>query len=65
MPNVVTDTVAAEVAKAVLDYLSNQKYQGEEILHAVICCDFVSKQRMITALIPIVQQGLIDGLENV
>jgi hypothetical protein len=39
-----------EMAEEALDFLAAQTYQGEPILHAIACCDFVSKQRMAKAL---------------
>ena len=38
------------LATLVVDWLSDQKYGEENILHAVICCDFVSRSRFILAL---------------
>jgi hypothetical protein len=48
---------ARQIAERVLDFLANQKYQGEEILHAVICCDWVSRQRMISSLTRVIQNS--------
>lgn len=44
----------SKVAEAVLDYLSSQTYSNEPILHAIIACDFVSRQRMVAALQPVI-----------
>lgn len=56
-----TETQAAAIAQAVLEFLAKQKYQGEEILHAVICCDFVSNVHMQKALMPVIEKAFRDS----
>lgn len=34
-------------AEEIVDWLSNQKYEGENILHAAVCCDFAGRARFI------------------
>ena len=41
---------ARKFAEAAIDYLSGQNYQGEPILHAIVSCDYVSREHMITAV---------------
>jgi len=50
--------MSKRIAEAVLDYLSDQTYQGEPILHAIVCCDFVSRQHMIDALTRVIESKL-------
>jgi hypothetical protein len=44
------EDTARQSAEAAIEYLSGKRFQGEPILHAIICCDHVSRQRMITAV---------------
>lgn len=39
-----------EILNDILNFLSSQSYQGEPILHAIIACDFVSREHMLDAL---------------
>lgn len=48
---------AEAIAEKVLEYLSSQTYQGEPLLHAIVCCDFVSRKRLEQALAKIVGEG--------
>ena len=51
----------AEIASEVLDYLAAQNYQNEPILHAIIVCDYVSRQHMIAALTKIIEKYATEG----
>lgn len=50
--------LAQKIADAAVDWICEQKYQGEELMHAVICCDFVSnirfKQSLAKVILPLV-----------
>ena len=54
---------AARLATLVVDWMSDQKYCGEEILHAVVCCDFASRTKFIMALARKIEswQGPLDS----
>ena len=41
---------AREKAERLVTWLSDQTYQGEPLLHAVVCCDFVSRERFVAAV---------------
>lgn len=50
-------SVTREQAERFVDWLSNQRYQGENLryqgenlLHAVVCCDYASRQDFIDAV---------------
>lgn len=44
------------IAEKVLSYLADQTYQEEPLLHAIICCDWASRQHMIEALIKVIEK---------
>lgn len=46
-----------ETAEIIQKWLSDQKYQGEDILHASVCCDFVGMTRFIKSLERIIENG--------
>lgn len=54
---------ASRLATLTVDWLSDQKYGEESILHAIICCDFVSRTRFIRALANKIEswQGPLDS----
>jgi hypothetical protein len=39
-----------EKAEKIVNWMADQKYQGEELLHAIICCDYASKMHFIDAV---------------
>jgi len=47
---------AEKIATSIADWLSDQKYGNEPLLHAAVCCDFVGRSRFIKAL-----KRIIDG----
>jgi hypothetical protein len=47
-----------KIAERLQKWLADQKYQGEPLLHAVVCCDFVSVQRFISAVEQIIDEEL-------
>ena len=38
------------IAEHVVNWLADQTYQNEPLLHAVVCCDFVSRQHFIDSI---------------
>jgi hypothetical protein len=52
------------IAEAVIDYLSDQFYQTESILHPIIAIDFVSRERMIKALTDVIDRQMEKEVEN-
>jgi hypothetical protein len=51
-----TDADVRKLAEAILDFLQAQTYQGEPLLHAIVCCDFVSRMHMIDSLMRIIER---------
>ena len=39
-----------EIATKIVNWLSQQKYGEENILHAAVCCDFVGRMNLIRAI---------------
>lgn len=39
-----------KAAERAIEWLSNQKYGDEHVLHAIVCCDWVSRSRIIKTL---------------
>jgi hypothetical protein len=56
----VTREVADKISEALLTYLSSQTYQDEPLLHAIVCCDFVSRQRLAGRLSEIIEKESVD-----
>lgn len=52
----VLEEIAGPAAKAILGFLVDQKYQGEEILHAIIACDFASRSHMEDAVAKVIRE---------
>lgn len=46
------------LAEKIVDWLSDQKYQGEEILHAIVCCDYASRHNLITSVARLIDAAL-------
>lgn len=54
--------VEKDLVNCVLDFLADQTYQGEPVLHAIIACDFASRQHMVDALARVIESKF-PGLE--
>lgn len=46
---------STQLAEKVVTWLSDQKYQDEPLLHAVVCCDHVSRTRFIKSIARILE----------
>lgn len=44
------------IAEDIVGWLSDQTYQGEALLHAIVCCDFVSRNRFVESIAKRVEQ---------
>lgn len=44
-----------KIADDIQKWLSDQKYQGEDILHSAVCCDHVGRMRFIKAIEQIIK----------
>lgn len=44
------------IAEHLVTWLSNQKYQSEPLLHAIVCCDFVSRSHLVISLAQQIEQ---------
>lgn len=50
-------TEDTELAEKIVTWMMNQKYQGQDILHAIVCCDFVSHSRFINEVAKIIEEN--------
>jgi len=44
-----------EQAEKIVNWISQQKYGNEELLHPAVCCDFVGRQRFIKSIAEIIE----------
>lgn len=44
------------IAEHLVSWLADQTYQGEPLLHAVVCCDFVSRRHFIDSVAQCIEQ---------
>lgn len=51
---------AFNMAKVIVDWQMQQKYQGQDILHAIVCCDHVSHSRFINEVARIIDSQLFN-----
>ncbi len=48
-----------ETATAIVEWLSEQKFQGEPLMHAIVCCDYASQRHLIDAIERIIKDGTV------
>lgn len=44
-----------KIAEQVVKWISDQKYQGQDILHAAVCCDYVGMVRFTKCISNIIR----------
>jgi hypothetical protein len=49
-----------ELAEKIVDWMSDQEYDGKPILHAAVCCDHIGQTRFIKAVAKIISDRAED-----
>lgn len=46
-----------DMAGRIVSWIASQKFQGQDILHAAVCCDFVGHTKFVQAIAKILRDG--------